>query len=328
MSPSPPSRPTPAGVPEPLHGTLPGPGVGRFAPSPSGDLHLGNLRTAVLAWAWARRTGRRFVLRIEDIDRVHEGAAARQMQDLEDIGLDWEGPVLLQSTRADAHRAALEQLRAAGDVFECYCSRRDVREAASAPHVPPGHYPGTCLDLSESQRRERRAALASQGRRPALRLRAPARSWTIHDELHGDVTGPVDHFVVQRSDGVPAYNLAVVVDDAFQGIDQVTRGDDLLSQAPGQAYLGTLLGLPVPDYVHVPLAVTRTGVRLAKRDGAVTLEDLRALGWETGDVVAWIGGSLGVSGARTAVDIADSVDLRGISLDPWVVDPPTGPPTH
>lgn len=324
MSHSASTRPTPAQGPRPPAG----PGAGRFAPSPSGDLHVGNLRTAVLAWAWARRTDRRFVLRIEDIDRVHEGAAARQLEELEDIGLDWDGPVLVQSTRGDAHRAALERLRAEGAVFECYCSRRDVREAASAPHVPPGHYPGTCLDLTESQRRERRAELAAQGRRPSLRLRAPARTWTVHDELHGEVTGPVDHFVLQRSDGVPAYNLAVVVDDAFQGIDQVTRGDDLLTQAPGQACLATLLGLPVPEFVHVPLAVTRSGVRLAKRDGAVTLEDLRSLGWRAGDVVEWIGESLGVSGARTAGDIAGSLDLRGISLDPWVVDPPTGPPTR
>lgn len=323
MSHSAPTRPAPAQGPRPPAG----PGAGRFAPSPSGDLHVGNLRTAVLAWAWARRTNRRFVLRIEDIDRVHEGAAARQLEELEAIGLDWDGPVLVQSTRRDSHRAALERLRAAGDVFECYCSRRDVREAASAPHIPPGHYPGTCLDLTESQRRQRRTELAAQGRRPALRLRAPARTWTIHDELRGDVTGPVDHFVVQRPDGVPAYNLAVVVDDAFQRIDQVTRGDDLLTQAPGQACLATLLGLPVPDFVHVPLAVARGGVRLAKRDGAVTLEDLRSLGWRAGDVVEWIGESLGVSGARAAGDIAGSLDLRGISLDPWVVDPPTGPPT-
>ncbi|WP_082031488.1 tRNA glutamyl-Q(34) synthetase GluQRS [Actinomyces polynesiensis] len=320
-----PSAPSPSG---PLHGRgrVPAPGAGRFAPSPSGDLHVGNLRTAVLAWTWARRTGRRFVMRIEDIDRVLPGAAERQLEDLAAIGLDWDGEVLVQSTRSQAHRAALERLVRAGDVFECYCSRRDVREASSAPHVPPGHYPGTCLDLTEDQRRERRARLAAQGRRPSLRLRAPAPTWTVHDELHGDFTGPVDHFVVQRSDGVPAYNLAVVVDDGFQGVDQVTRGDDLLGQAPGQACLASLLGIPVPDYVHVPLAVTRGGTRLAKRDGAVTLADLRGLGWSPADVVGWIGESLGIPGARTASDIEEALDLHAMSLRPWVVEPPVGPP--
>jgi len=303
-------------------------GAGRFAPSPSGDLHVGNLRTAILAWTWARRTGRRFVLRIEDIDRVRPGAADRQLSDLAAIGLDWDGPVLLQSSRRAAHEAALDRLRDAGLVFECYCSRRDVRTATAAPHTPPGHYPGTCLNLSDAERERRRADLATQGRRPALRLRAPASRWTIHDELHGDVTGPVDHFVVRRGDGATAYNLAVVVDDGFQGVDQVTRADDLLFEAPAQACLASLLDLPVPAYVHVPLAVTSSGARLAKRDGPVTLSDLHALGWSTSDVVAWIGRSVGVEDARTAADVAAALDvaaLRALPLTAWIVDPPSRP---
>lgn len=301
------------------------PGAGRFAPSPSGDLHVGNLRTAILAWVWARRTRRRFVLRIEDIDRVREGAAERQLSDLRALGLDWDGPVLVQSTRGAAHRAAVEDLRRRGLAFECYCSRRDVREASSAPHVPPGHYPGTCLHLDEAGRAAARARLAAQGRSPALRLRAPQATWTVHDEMRGDWTGPVDHVVIQRSDGAPAYNLAVVVDDGYQGVDQVVRGDDLLPQSPAQACLATLLGLPVPDYVHVPLALAASGARLAKRDGAVTLADLRGLGWEAGDVVEWIGSSLGVGHARTAADLLDALDvdrLRALPLEPWIVSPP------
>lgn len=305
------------------------PGVGRFAPSPTGDFHIGNLRTAILAWVWARRTGRRFVLRLEDIDRVRSGSADRQIADLEAIGIDWDGEVLVQSTRFDAHDAALADLAARGLVFECYCSRKDIREAASAPHVPPGHYPGTCLNLTEAEREAKRAALAARHRSPALRLRAPAATRTVFDELHGSYEGPVDHFVVRRSDGVPAYNLAAVVDDGFQGVDQVVRGDDLLSQAPAQAALATILGLPVPTYVHVPLALASTGARLAKRDGAVTLADLRGLGWSTGEVVEWIGRSLGLEGARTASDVLDGLDLpalRAMPLDPWVVDPPSGAP--
>ena len=178
--------------------------TGRFAPSPTGDFHLGNLRTAILAWAWARTTGRRFVLRIEDIDRERAGSAERQIEDLAAIGVDWDGEPLIQTARADAHEAALASLAARGLIFECYCTRRDIREAASAPHVPPGHYPGTCLTLSESEREAKRAALAAAGRAPALRLAAPSPEWTVFDELHGSYTGPVDHFVVRRADGVPA----------------------------------------------------------------------------------------------------------------------------
>ena len=153
--------------------------TGRFAPSPTGDFHLGNLRTAILAWAWARASGRRFVLRIEDIDRARAGSADRQIADLEAIGIDWDGDPLVQTTRANAHEAALEDLAARGLLFECYCSRRDIREAASAPHVPPGHYPGTCLSLSEEERRARREALAALGRAPALRLAAPCSRASI-----------------------------------------------------------------------------------------------------------------------------------------------------
>lgn len=305
------------------------PGVGRFAPSPTGDLHLGNLRTAILAWAWARKTGRSFVLRIEDIDRVRSGSALRQIDDLSAVGIDWDGQILVQTTRHEAHMDALADLARRDLVFECYCTRRDIREAASAPHIPPGHYPGTCLHLSDADRAARRDALAAHSRMPALRLRAPAATWTVVDELHGSYTGTVDHFVVRRSDGVPAYNLAAVVDDGFQGVDQVVRGDDLLSQAPAQAALATLLGIKVPTYVHVPLALAPSGARLAKRDGAVTLSDLAELSWNVGDAVEWIGLSLGVRGARAASDIAEALDmsaLRALPLEPWVVEPPTGGP--
>ena len=321
--------------------TLPFPsGTGRYAPSPSGDLHLGNLRTAILAWAMARRGGKPFYLRVEDLDRVRPGAAERQIADLAALGLDWdaspgsaaestegkEAGVLYQSTRLATYEQAVAQLREAGLVYECYCTRRDIREAASAPHVPPGHYPGTCLTLSESEREEKRAALAELGRAPALRLAAPSPEWTVFDELHGSYTGAVDHFVVRRADGVPAYNLAAVVDDAYQGVDQVVRGFDLLSQAPAQAQLAHLLGAPEPTYAHVPLALAPSGARLAKRDGAVTLSDLRGLGWSTADIVSFIGASLGVPGARCASDIADALGiagLRALPTEPWVVTPPS-----
>lgn len=304
-------------------------GAGRFAPSPTGDLHVGNLRTALLAWLWARKSGRRFVMRVEDIDRVRSGSTQRQLEDLAAIGVTWDGEALIQTTRADAHAQALDFLLENGHAFECFCSRKDIREAASAPHVPAGHYPGTCLNLSSAELARRRTELTEAGRIPALRLRAPASEWTVSDELYGRWTGPVDHFVIRRNDGAPAYNLAVVVDDAFQGVDQVVRGDDLLSQAPAQAALASLLGVSEPVYVHVPLVLSTTGARLAKRDGAVTLPDLAALGWSVGDVVQWIGTSLGVEGARSAADLDEALslaDLRGLPLTPWVVEPPAALP--
>ena len=262
-------------------------GTGRYAPSPSGDLHLGNLRTAILAWAMARRGGKPFYMRVEDLDRVRPGAAERQLSDLQAMGLDWdvspgsaaestegkEAGVLYQSTRLAAYERAVQRLREAGLVYECYCTRREIQEASSAPHGAPGAYPGTCRGLSEAQREERRAQ-----RPPALRLRAERTSYTVHDDFYGLYTGLVDDFVLVRNDGTYAYNLTSVVDDAFVGVEQIVRGDDLLPSAPRQAYLAGLLGLPQPRYAHVPLALNEEGKRLAKRDGAVTLPQLQETG--------------------------------------------------
>ena len=297
-------------------------GAGRYAPSPSGDLHLGNLRTALLAWALARGTGRAFHLRIEDLDRVQEGAAARQLEDLAALGIDWNGEVVHQSARHAAHEAAIASLQERDLVFECYCTRREILEAPSAPHAPPGAYPGTCRDLSPAEREAGRARMTALDREPALRLRAEVSSWRVHDRWAGEVTGTVDDLVLRRGDGVVAYNLAVVVDDAYAGVDQVVRADDLLSSAPRQAHLAHLLGLPEPGYAHVPLAVNTAGVRLAKRDGAVTLRDRLAAGEDAGDGVERIGDSLGVPGCRTAADLLARWDPETLSREPWVVDLP------
>jgi glutamyl-tRNA synthetase len=301
-------------------------GAGRYAPSPSGDLHLGNLRTAVLAWVFARRSGRAFRLRVEDLDtpRTRPGAAEQQLADLAALGLDHDGEVLWQSTRHDAHEAALARLADQGLVYECFCSRRDIQAAPRAPHSPPGAYPGTCRDLAEDERAERRAELAETGRSPALRLRSRARQVTVVDHFAGSWTGAIDDMVLRRGDGILAYNLAVVVDDAFQGVDQVVRGQDLLSSAPRQAYLARLLDLPAPEYVHVPLALNRDGKRLAKRDGAVTLRDLAALGIGPERVLAAIADSLGIptgGTATTAEQILARFDVDRMPLEPWVVGP-------
>jgi glutamyl-tRNA synthetase len=247
---------------------------GRFAPSPTGTLHLGNLRTALLAWLFARSAGARYLVRMEDLDtgRVKPGVDTEQLADLAAIGLDWDGEVVYQSQRLDRYAAALAQLRAAGRVYECFCTRAEIRAAASAPHgpLPEGAYPGTCLRLTEAELAERRAS----GRPPALRVRADAERVTFTDRLLGRQEGVVDDFVVQRNDGTPAYNLAVVVDDAAQGIGEVVRGADLVDSTPRQLYLARLLGLSEPRHAHVPLVLGPDGARLAKRHGDVTLREV------------------------------------------------------
>lgn len=305
------------------------PGAGRFAPSPSGDLHVGNLRTALLAWLFARSSGRAFLVRMEDLDRVRPGAAQRQLAALAAIGLDWDGPVLHQSDRTDRYDTAIRSLVARDLAYECFCTRREIREAASAPHPDPsfpqrigadGAYPGTCRSLTAAQVAGRRAA----GRPSALRLRAGVTRWTVTDVLSGEFTGAVDDLVLRRNDGVAAYNLAVVVDDAAQGIDQVVRGDDLLTSAPRQAYLADLLGLPPVEYAHVPLALNEHRQRLAKRDGAVTLPDLAAAGRSATEVLGLLAHSLGLAAPGETVTPAGLLlrfDPAELPRDPWIVDP-------
>ena len=293
-------------------------GAGRYAPSPSGDLHLGNLRTAVIAWVLARASGRAFHLRVDDLDaaRTRPGAAERQLADLTALGLDSDGPVLWQSERGPAYAAALDELARRGLVYECYCSRREILEAPRAPHSPPGAYPGTCRDLDEAERDRRRRELGP-GRTPALRLRSAVDRYTIDDALHGRYSAAVDDVVLRRGDGVWAYNLAVVVDDHAQGVDQVVRGEDLLPSTPRQAYLADLLGLRHRDYVHVPLALGPDGRRLAKRDGAVTMAQLAERGVDADGVFAMIAASLGAAGARRPRDLLDRVTVESVGSGPW-----------
>ena len=294
-------------------------GAGRFAPSPSGDLHLGNLRTAVLAWLFARSSGRRFLVRVEDLDRVRPGAEQGQLADLAALGIDWDAEVVHQSRRRRLYDDAIDRLTRAGLTYECFCTRREIQQATSAPHAPAGAYPGTCRALSATEREEKKAS----GRPPAVRLRAATDFFTVHDLLHGDFTGIVDDLVLRRGDGTPAYNLAVVVDDAAQEIDQVVRGDDLLASAPRQAYLAALLDLPAPVYAHVPLALNEEGQRLAKRDGAVTLADQRALGHTPAEVLGRIAVSLRLADPGEPVTLPLLLDRWNPSLlprHPWVFE--------
>lgn len=286
--------------------------AGRFAPSPSGELHVGNLRTAVLAWLFARSTGRRFLLRIEDLDRARAGADTGQLRDLAAIGVTWDGEPVRQTARGPFYDAAVGRLAAAGLTYECFCTRREIQEAPSAPHAPQGAYPGTCRNLDPAELEYKRST-----RPAAVRLRAAVREFTVKDLLHGTYTGVVDDFVLRRNDGVTAYNLAVVVDDAGQGIDQVVRGDDLLSSTPRQAYLASLLSIPVPEYAHVPLVVNSDGARLAKRDGAVTLGDLAAAGLRADAVRDMLLESLGLP-AGTLEQALTAFEPALLPRTPWV----------
>jgi glutamyl-tRNA synthetase len=290
---------------------------GRFAPSPTGPLHLGSLRTALLAWLFARSQSARFVLRIEDLDpqRSRREFERSQLAALKALGIDWDGPVVRQSERTALYAEALAQLEAQQRLYPCFCTRAEIREAASAPHgdLPEGSYPGTCASLTESEQRSR----ISDGRQFALRVRANAIRVEFHDRLHGPVSGVVDDFVVRRADGVHAYQLAVVVDDAAQGIGEVVRGDDLLPSTPRQILLHRLLGLAQPTYAHVPLVLSPDGSRLAKRDHAATPADRDEPARET---LALLAATLGLAGnAVTASDLLPGFDPSGVPREPVVI---------
>jgi glutamyl-tRNA synthetase len=296
---------------------------GRFAPSPSGSLHLGNLRTALLAWLFARSQGARFRLRIEDLDpqrsrREHE---ERQLADLRAIGIDWDGEPVRQSERTALYRDALARLEHAGRVYPCWCTRAEIRAAAQAPHgsLAEGAYPGTCRRLTAAEAAER--ARTAQ-RPPAMRLDAGAIEITFEDRMHGEVRGVADDLVLFRGDGTPAYNLAVVTDDAEQGIGEVVRGDDLLHTTAAQILLTRLLEAPAPRYAHVPLVLGPDGARLAKRHGAVTLADREALGETAADAVAWMASSLGLAerGERVrARELVERFDPDALPREPEVL---------
>ena len=288
--------------------------TGRFAPSPSGKMHLGNLFSFLLAWCSVRSVGGEMVLRMEDLDPQRTSAefAALIRRDLLRFGLDWDREVPCQSTRTAAYDAAFEKLEALGLIYPCYCSRAEVH-AASAPHLGQSEfvYAGTCRSLTPAQR-------AAKKRLPAWRLRVPAEEWTVHDGLQGDYTELLSRdcgdFVLRRADGVYAYQLAVVVDDAENGVTQVVRGRDLLASAPRQKYLFSLLGKPAPEYFHVPLLLAPDGRRLSKRDGDLDLDTLlgRFRPEEIIGILAHAAGLIDKQEAISAKELAAVFDWRKV----------------
>jgi glutamyl-tRNA synthetase len=300
---------------------------GRYAPSPTGRLHVGNARTALLAWLAARARGSSFVLRVEDLDaaRVVAGAEAELLADLAWLGLDWdEGPdrggavgPYRQSERRARYDAAVSALLAAGRAFPCACSRAEVARAASAPHGPGDEgprYPGTCRGLPRADV-ETRARAA--GRVATVRFAGDRQRVTFTDEVQGpvDPLGPegVDDFVLRRADGVAAYQLAVVVDDAAMGIEEVVRGDDLLPSTPRQIALHRALGFAPPRFAHVPLLLDERGERLAKRTRPASLASLREAGARPEQVLGRLAASAGIWPAdrpARAGDVLEAVAAR------------------
>jgi glutamyl-Q tRNA(Asp) synthetase len=255
--------------------------VTRFAPSPTGRLHLGHAYSALLGHARARQSGGEFRLRIEDLDQTRcrpefvEGIYA----DLCWLGLDWDEPVLVQSQRTPAYEASLVELRSRGLVYACFCTRADIASALEAPHGKTAHYPGTCRALPDDP--ERRKSMPHCWRLDSVKALQLAGfpSWTEEDGRRFD-TGPedFDDVILARKDAPAAYHLACVVDDAESGVTMVVRGADLRSSTPVQRLLQQLLGLPEPGYLHHPLITHEDGRRLAKRDLAPTLAAMREAG--------------------------------------------------
>ena len=252
--------------------------TGRFAPSPSGRMHLGNLWSCLLAWLAARSAGGGMVLRLEDLDpdRCRPEYCDQIMRDLEWLGLDWDGAPVYQSRRTEVYQQAFQALKQQELIYPCFCTRAE-RLAASAPHRADGVsvYDGRCARLTDAAREE-----LSRTRRPAWRVRVPGKEIHFTDLLQGgfgeNLAQDCGDFILRRSDGVFAYQLAVVVDDACMGVSQVVRGRDLLSSTPRQIWLQDRLGLPHPEYGHLPLLLAPDGRRLAKRDRDQELGQLQA----------------------------------------------------
>ena len=249
--------------------------VGRFAPTPSGRMHLGNVFAALIAWLSVRHDGGYLVLRMEDLDTQRTSAEFADVlrEDLKWLGLDWDQETQPQSQRSSVYQEYFDKLEAMGLLYPCYCTRSQLH-SVNAPHLSDGTYvyAGTCRDLTDAQK-------AAFHRAPAWRVMVPDQEWTVEDRIQGIYTENLathcGDFVVRRADGVYVYQLAVTVDDALAGVTQVVRGTDLLSSAPRQMYLQSLLGFPHPEYAHVPMLLAPDGRRLSKRDKDLDLSYLR-----------------------------------------------------
>lgn len=303
--------------------------VGRLAPSPTGLLHLGHARTFLLAWWRARSLGGKVLMRLEDLDgpRAKPELSQAALRDLAWLGLDWDGPDYVQSTGLAEISAAARALEQQGLAYACVCSRGDVRSAQSAPQLGDNEprYPGTCRGRFASLA----AAEAETGKPAGLRLHVPEGALTVEDQLLGerrfDVQQEVGDFLIAKRDRAPAYQLAVVVDDARQGVTEVVRGEDLFASAARQRLLQQALGLPAVRYVHVPLVLDESGRRLAKREDDLSLQELREGGTDPRAIVAWAAQSCGIPcGERVTARVAlINFALAKVPREPLILDAAT-----
>ena len=284
--------------------------VGRFAPTPSGRMHLGNVFSALMAWASVRSQNGSLILRVEDLDiRAHNPQyTSLLLDDLQWLGLTWDKGPYYQSRRTELYQEALLDLRQQGLLYPCFCSRADLH-AAQAPHASDGTYvyAGTCRNLSQSERKE-----LSSHKIPATRIHVPNKIYAFEDKVYGSTSQNLAEscgdFIVQRADGVFAYQLAVVVDDADMGITEVVRGSDLLSSTPRQLYLQDVLGLSHPVYAHLPLLVAPDGRRLSKRNHDLDLGVLRSQGKTPEEILGFLAYCVGLTEENeplSAVQIAN-----------------------
>jgi len=295
--------------------------VGRLAPSPTGLLHLGHARTFLLAYWHIRSRGGTLLMRMEDLDgpRAEQRFADAAVRDLEWLGLDWDGEVYLQSSGLDRLNSAVSSLIAGGKAYPCVCSRGDILRAQSAPHgESEPRYPGTCRGLYRSFAE----AEAKTGRAAGARLLVPEGELTLDDGFAGrrtwNVARDVGDFLIAKRDKAPAYQLAVVVDDAAQGVTEVLRGDDLLSSAARQWYVQQALELPHPAWFHLPLVTDASGRRLAKREADLSLAELRARGTDPRAIVAWVAQSTGIAAGEriSAAELVSTFQLSSVPHEP------------
>lgn len=301
--------------------------VGRLAPSPTGVLHLGNARSFLLAWLSIRQQGGRILLRIEDLDgpRVRQGATESAIEDLQWMGLDWDDEIRIQSHSRKRHDEAIDQLIDQGAAYPCVCTREEIEEAASAPHegdIPASEtvYPGTCRQRWSNAEEARHAS----GKEPAIRLRIESGAVPFVDQFRGPESGDVvGDFVLRKRDGTPAYQLAVVVDDAADGITEVLRADDLIPSTPRQLLLYRLFGWDPPSFIHVPLITGPDGLRLAKRHGDTSLGHYRRQGISAAEVVGTLAHLCGLAaeGERwMPEDLIEQFALEKLSPNPTIWD--------
>lgn len=301
--------------------------ITRLAPSPTGALHLGNARTFLANWLLARQNGWKIILRVEDLDgpRIKAGADRQAIDDLRWLGIDWDEGPIYQSSRLETYSKAVQQLIENGRAYPCICSRREIDLSASAPHAEDGSnvYPGTCRGKFKTIEEAR----AVSGRNPAIRFAVEQEQIEFTDAFAGhqtfDVQRQLGDFVISKADGTPAYQLAVVVDDAQMQVNEVVRGDDLLDSTPRQILLYRALGMAerIPQYTHLPLVIGEDGRRLAKRHGDTRIATYREAGVPTGRVLALMARWLGmeqISNPESAASLLDSFELDRIPKQPIV----------